>query len=47
MTEEFDNAEIKVEEGVDLGFEIKDCMFPNLVLQGELLHRSMLCKWMT
>ena len=44
MTEEFDNAEIKVEEGV---FEIKDCMFPNLVLLGELLHRSMLCKWTT
>ena len=31
MTIEF---EIGVEEGVDLGFEIKDSLLPNLVLKG-------------
>ena len=30
-------AEIEVENGVDLGFEIKDSLLPNLVLRGGTL----------
>ena len=32
MTAEFEIVEIRVEEGVDLGFKIKDSLHPNLVL---------------
>ena len=32
MIKEFEIDEIKVEEGVDLGFGIKDLLLPNLVL---------------
>ena len=33
MTNEFEIVEIGVDEGVDLGFIIKDSMLPNVVLQ--------------
>ena len=32
MTNEFEIVEIGVDEGVDLGFIIKDSMLPNVVL---------------
>ena len=35
MTKEFEIVEIGVEEGVDLGSEIKDSFLPNLVLKGK------------
>ena len=33
-TKELGNVEIRVEEVVDLGFEIKDSLLPNVVLGG-------------
>ena len=40
-------TEIGIEEGVDLGSEIKDCLLPNMALYGKLFYYSMLCKWTT
>ena len=37
MTKEFEIVKIRVEEGVDLGFEIKYSLLPNLMLKGETL----------
>ena len=45
---EFEIVKIGVEEGVDLGFGIKDSLLPNVVLEGgNYFNRSMSCKWTT
>ena len=47
MTKEAEIAEIGVQKGVDLGFEINDSLLSSVVLQEELFHCSMSRKWTT
>jgi hypothetical protein len=50
MTKGFEIVEIGVEEAVDLGFGIKDCLLLDVALRGrgrDFFYRSMLCKWTT
>ena len=37
----------ELRKGVDLGSKIKDVVFPDLLLEGELFYHSMLCMWTT
>ena len=47
MTKEAEIAEIGVQKGVDLGFEINDSLLSSVVLQEELFHCLMSRKWTT
>jgi hypothetical protein len=44
-TKELESVETGVEEGVDLGFGIKDFLLQIWCYEGGLFYRSMLCKW--